>query len=323
MDNVVADALSRIETNALLTGQPPNVDFAAMAETQATDPQIRSLQSSPTSTLVVEALPLPNSTHPLYCDTSTGTQRPLVPLPWRRTVFDSLHGLSHPGICATQKLITSRFVWPGINSDVRRWTRSCIQCQRAKIQRHTIAPLSSFPTPDARFDVVHIDLVRPLPPSQGFTYLLTCVDRYTRWPEAIPLTSSTAEVVAQALLSGWISRFGVPSTIITDRGCQFESKLWNNLMSLIGSKCARTTAYHPQTNGMVHRQLKAALKAQPNPDAWMDTLPLILLGIRTARRTSTQLQRKWYMAPHSACRENFSLHLPPPLCRIPQNSSTT
>ena len=142
-----------------------------------------------------------------------------------------------------------------------------------------------IPTPDARFDVVHIDLVGPLPPSQGFTYLLTCVDRYTRWPEAIPLTSSTAEVVAQALLSGWISRFGVPSTIITDCGRQFESKLWNNLMSLIGSKRARTTAYHPQTNGMVerfHRQLKAALKAQPNPEAWMDTLPLILLGIRTA-----------------------------------------
>ena len=110
MDNVVADALSRIETNALLTGQPPNVDFAAIAKTQATDPQIRSLQSSPTSTLTVEAVPLANSTDPLYCDTSTGTQRPLVPLPWQRIVFDSLHGLSHPGIRATQKLITARFV---------------------------------------------------------------------------------------------------------------------------------------------------------------------------------------------------------------------
>ena len=284
-DNVVADALSRIETNALLSGQPPTVDFAAMADAQANDPQIRSLQASPTSTLIVEAVPLANSPNPLYCDTSTGTNRPLVPQPWRRTVFNSLHGLSHPGIRATQKLITSRFVWPGINSDIRRWTRSCVQCQRAKIQKHTTTPLSSFPTPDARFDVIHIDLVGPLPPSRGYTYLLTCVDRYTRWPEAIPLTSITADAVAQAFLSGWISRFGVPSTIVTDRGRQFESQLWSNLMTLLGSKRSRTTAYHPQANGMVerfHRQLKAALKTQPHPDAWIDSLPLILLGIRTA-----------------------------------------
>ena len=86
LDNVVADALSRIETNALLSAQPPTVDFAAMAKTQATDPQIRALQSSPSSTLVVEAIPLANSSTPLHCDTSTGTQRPLVPLAWRRTV---------------------------------------------------------------------------------------------------------------------------------------------------------------------------------------------------------------------------------------------
>ena len=74
VDNVVADALSRIESNALLTGQPPKVDFTAIAEAQTTDPQIRSLQSFPTSTLVVKAVPLANSTLPLYCDTSTGTQ---------------------------------------------------------------------------------------------------------------------------------------------------------------------------------------------------------------------------------------------------------
>ena len=116
------------------------------------------------------------------------------------------------------------------------------------------------------FDIVHIDLVGPLPPSRGFTYLLTCIDRFTRWPEAIPLANITADAVAQAFLSGWISRFSVPSTIITDRGCQFESQLWSTLMSLLGSKRARTTAYHPQANGMVERfhcQLKAGLKRQP------------------------------------------------------------
>ena len=85
VDNAVADALSHIETNTLLSGQPPTVDFAAMAKTQATDPQIQAFQSYPSSTLVVKAIPLANSSTPLYCDTSTGTQRPLVPLAWQRT----------------------------------------------------------------------------------------------------------------------------------------------------------------------------------------------------------------------------------------------
>ena len=102
-------------------------------QAQSTDKQLRALQSSPTTTLVIEAIPFANSSHPLYCDMSTGNQRLIVPLEWRRTIFDSLHGLSHPGIRMTQKLITSRYVWPGVNADVRRWARSCIQCQRAKV----------------------------------------------------------------------------------------------------------------------------------------------------------------------------------------------
>ena len=252
-NNPVADALSRIEIDALVTGVPPVIDFAAMAEAQKEDPEIQAMHSSQPSSLKVEAIPVLMSTDTILCDTSTGPPRPLVPRAWRRPVFDSLHGLSHPGIRATRQLLASRYVWPEMNSDVRRWTRTCIQCQRSKVQRHTVTPLSSFPTPDARFDTVHIDLVGPLPPSRGYTYLLTCVDRFARWPEALPLSSITAKAVAQTFISGWISRFGVPSTIVTDRGRQFESNLWNALMKLLGSKRARTTAYHPQSNGMVER----------------------------------------------------------------------
>ena len=94
----------------------------------------------------------------------------------------------------------------------------------------------------------------------------------------------SADTVAQAFVSGWIARFGVPSTITTDRGSQFESSLWTQIMKLIGTQRIRTTAYHPIANGLVerfHRQLKSALKCLTDTTHWTKALPLILLGIRT------------------------------------------
>ena len=178
-----------------------------------------------------------------------------------------------------------------MNIDIRNWARSCLQCQRSKI-RHTATPLSTFATPDARFDKIHIDIVGPLPPSHGFSYILTCIDRFTRWPEAIPLADITAETVARAFTSGWVARFGIPSTVSTDRGRQFESTLWMQLMYLLGCKRIRTTSYHPIANGIIerfHRQLKASLKAQRSPNHWVESLPLVLLGINDMQCSAAEL----------------------------------
>ena len=149
------------------------------------------------------------------------------------------------------------------------------QCQQVKIQRHTVTPVRTFTTPDARFAHVHVDIVGPLPSSQGYRYLMTAVDRFTCWPEVVPLVDITAVSTARAFVSGWISRFGIPAFITTDHGSQFESTLVKELSHMLGCEHIRTTAYHPCANGLVehfHRQLKASLKACMNPSGWVDAL---------------------------------------------------
>ena len=153
------------------------------------------------------------------------------------------------------------------------------------MNRHFRAPVANFRLPSRRFAHIHVDVVGPLPPSQGFTHLLTVVDRFTRWPEAIPVTNTSALSLARAMLHNWVNRFGTPEHITSDRGSQFTSTLWSQLATLLGTELHQTTSYHPQANGMVerfHRYLKAALRARLNGPNWVDELPWVLLGLRTA-----------------------------------------
>ncbi|GFW41719.1 retrovirus-related Pol polyprotein from transposon 412 [Trichonephila clavipes] len=195
-----------------------------------------------------------------------------------------MHNLSHPGIRRSVHLMKQPFVWPSISSDVAKWARHCLACQKSKIHRHTRSPLSSFQEPSQRFDHVHVDLIGPLPPSNSYTYCLTMIDRFSKWPEAQPLKDITAETVAEAFFSSWVSRFGTPSILTTDRGRQFESSHFKALSKLLRVQKCRKTGYHPQANGMIeelHRPLKSAIKCHAT-ERWTEVLPIILLGLRAS-----------------------------------------
>ena len=276
--NVVADYLSRAALGNVSLG----IDYGAMAAEQAEDAEVKAFQTAITG-LQIMPYQIHNST--LLCDVSTGLPRPLVPRSFQRQVFETIHNLAHPSRKSTVKLVSQKFVWHGLKKQVSQWTQECLACQKSKIQSHVHSPVINIPVPSKRFSHLHIDLVGPLPPSEGFSHLLTIIDRTTRWPEAVPLRSTSTTDCARALIRHWISRFGVPLDLTSDRGPQFASTLWNEIAQQFGVQLHRTTAYHPQSNGLVerfHRTLKAALKARLQGPNWADELPWVLLGLRTA-----------------------------------------
>ena len=233
----------------------------------------------------------------LYCDVSIHVIRPFVPKPFRRKIFDTFHELNHPSGKITTKVIGQRYVWPSMRKDIRDWAKTCLQCQRVKIGRHVRLQPDSFPHTDSRFDHVHIDIVGPMTPSDGYTHCLTMIDRFSRWPEAIPIKNHQAETVAKAFFSHWISRFGAPKIITTDQGSEFEGKLFTALVQLVGGKRIRTTAYHPASNGLVerwHRTFKTAIKCHAN-QKWTDVLPIVLLGLRTSYKEDLKASPAEYL----------------------------
>ena len=280
--NITADCLSRapVECQQVSVG----LDYHALAAAQRNSEDVQCYRTA-INGLRTEDVQIEEGGPHILCDTSLSRPRPIIPPGFRRNVFDLTHNLSHPSARTTKDLICKRYVWHKMKKDITQWCRECVHCQASKIQRHHRAPVDSIPIPPRRFTHVHVDLVGPLPPSKGYSYLFTVIDRTTRWPEAFPLTDITSASCARVFMSGWVARFGIPLVITSDRGRQFTSALWSTMAEALGSQIHHTTSYHPQANGLVerfHRSLKASLRARLRDNNWLDELPWVLLGHRTA-----------------------------------------
>jgi len=106
----------------------------------------------------------------------------VVPATWRKAVFSSVHGLAHAGTRATKRMISSHYVWRGMAAEVTAWRKDCQHCAQGKVTRQEQAPVEPIPIPETAYSHVHMDIVGPLLSSkEGHVYLLTMIDRTTRW----------------------------------------------------------------------------------------------------------------------------------------------
>ncbi|XP_068202857.1 uncharacterized protein [Palaemon carinicauda] len=169
-----------------------------------------------------------------------------------------------------------------------------LTARQVRSYRHTESGsgVGDFSQPKRRFRHIHMDVMGPLPPSGPARYLLTIIDRSTRWLKVTPMSEATTHACAEALLSGWISCFSVPQDITLDRGSAFMSEICLSLANLMRPTLHSTTAYNPAANGMVERTLgtlKAALMARCMDELWKAKLPWVVLGLRTAPRADDEL----------------------------------
>jgi transposase InsO family protein len=145
----------------------------------------------------------------------------------------------------------------------------------------------------APLECISLDLTGPhIPSSQGYRYLLTVIDHFSRWAEAYPVRNQEALTVAKVLMDQWIARFGCPLQILTDQGSCFEAALFQDLCRLLQIDKVRTSPYKPSTNGMIerfHRTLNSMIGKviAENQRDWPTHIPTIMAAYRASKHEST------------------------------------
>ena len=201
-----------------------------------------------------------------------------------------------------------KYYWKNMSVDVHRWCKECSVCiSRKGGPRPRIAPLQPIPVLPAPMELTAMDIIGPLPLStNGNRYILVFMDYFTKWPEAFALKDQTAATIAKVFVEDIIFRYGAPKRLLTDKGLNFTSKLVQAVNEVFGILKLNTSAYHPQTDGMVerfNRTLLDMLAAYTNSGQtdWDIHLPSVLFAYRTAKHATTHESPFYMMYLRDTC----------------------
>ena len=161
----------------------------------------------------------------------------------------------HPGREKTLELVQRSYTWPGIITFIKEYTNRCERY--AWMKPSNLAPpgkLHPLELPDIPWIEVIADFTMDLPLSNGFASILVVVDHFSKKVEFIPCNKTTT-----ALDTAWLylhnvwKHYGLPSSIVLDRGPQFASQVMRDLYKWLGIQPKLSTAFHPKTDGKTER----------------------------------------------------------------------
>ncbi len=263
------------------------IDYLTEGVLPSEDRQARELVMSKPQYQMVDGV--------LYRVQADKTLRIIPPSPDRKKLFDEIHGGVFGGHLRDAKIhsaLAKHYWWPGMRTDILKWCRGCLTCATRRIGRQEKPPLVPIPVAGP-FDRVGVDVLQ-LPTSyEGNQYAVVFVDYLTKWPEVFPTKDQTTLTIARLLVEHVISRHGVPADLLSDRGTPFLSKLMQEVCQLMGIHKVNTTAYHPQTDGLVERFNRTLLDllaktVESSGRDWDTHLPYVLFAYRASLQESTR-----------------------------------
>ena len=222
--------------------------------------------------------------------------RYIVPQDKRMKVIWSYHKiLGHVGIERTKDAVKREYYWPSMDKEIIENLGRCRPCQENKYLNGRIkAPLQNI-VANEPFQILGIDITGPFRATKKrYQYILGIIDYFSKYICLIPLRTTDSETISEAIWIHWISKFGIPGIIHSDRGSNFKSTHFASYCALLGIKKTFTSPYYPQCDGLIERAFRtvkpmiSAIMEDRRIDDWSTVLPIVEYGIRSTVQKTTK-----------------------------------
>ena len=210
--------------------------------------------------------------------------------------------MGHQGVDKAYNRIQKRFEWPGLKKACEKWIAACLSCQQANDPRKLRFPLQSI-EPSGFNEVVQIDHQKICMTATGYNQVLVMIDHFTKYAEAAPCMTASAEETCDHLINVWIARHGCPITFQSDNSKAFVGDLTKELMKRSQVAQAHSTTYHPQTNGLVERQNRTLVSmlrvyCSRYMDDWDKHLPQVMGAYNSTEHSTTGISPHMMLTGH-------------------------